>query len=113
MSRKSKPISQPVFLILLQLSMKSGHGYSLMKDIRALSGGRVKLSSGTMYAALRRLRENKWVVLCPQPGQSRHKRSHVLTPRGREALRSEIDRMRVLTQIAEARLGSDNSRIHG
>ena len=54
-----RPISEPVFLILVSLADKPRHGYALMKDIEALSEGRVRLSTGTLYGAIRRLLEEK------------------------------------------------------
>ena len=57
----SKPLTEPVLLILLSLADKPRHGYSLMKDIEALSNGRVRLSTGTLYGALRRLLEDSWI----------------------------------------------------
>jgi uncharacterized membrane protein YbaN (DUF454 family) len=45
----SRPVSEPVLLSLTSLADKRRHGYALMKDIEALSGGRVRLSTGTLY----------------------------------------------------------------
>ena len=57
----NKPLTEPVLLILLSLAEKPRHGYSLMKDIESLSNGRVRLSTGTLYGALRRLLEDLWI----------------------------------------------------
>ncbi len=55
MSPKSMtPLSEPVFLILTSLAEGPQHGYAIIKDIEALSGGRVVSSTGTLYGALRR-----------------------------------------------------------
>ena len=45
-------------LILISLADQPRHGYALLKDVEALSGGRVRLSTGTLYGALRRLLED-------------------------------------------------------
>jgi hypothetical protein len=50
----TKPLTEPGLLILLSLADKPRHGYALMKDIEILSTGRVRLSTGTLYGALRR-----------------------------------------------------------
>jgi len=47
----SKPLTEPVLLILLSLADKPRHGYNLMKDIESLSNGRVQLSTGTLYGS--------------------------------------------------------------
>lgn len=40
--RESKPLTEPVLLILLSLADQPRHGYSLMNDIRSLSKGRAE-----------------------------------------------------------------------
>ena len=42
---ESKPLSEPVLLILTSLAHPR-HGYALLKDIETLSGGRVRMSTG-------------------------------------------------------------------
>ena len=48
-------LTEPVLLVLLSLAEQPRHGYSILKDVERMSGGRVKLSTGTLYGALRRL----------------------------------------------------------
>src|ERR1700758_1357275 len=101
-----KPLSEPVMLILLSLAVKPRHGYSLMKDFEALSGGRVRLSTGTLYGALRRLLEDLWIERFEQEDTSRDKQAYRLAAAGRRRLRSELERMKQVTQAAAARLGA-------
>lgn len=100
----SKPLTEPVLLILLSLADKPRHGYSLMKDIEALSNGRVRLSTGTLYGALRRLLEDSWIQRFEQDDTSREKQAYKLTPAGRKQLHAELERMKQLTRAATARL---------
>lgn len=97
-------MSEPVLLILTSLADKPRHGYALMKDIEALSEGRVRLSTGTLYGALRRLLEDAWIERFEQPDTSREKQAYRLTPAGRRQLQWELDRMKQLTRAAAARL---------
>jgi DNA-binding PadR family transcriptional regulator len=99
-----KPLSEPVLLILLSLAEKPRHGYALMRDIEALSGGRVRLGTGTLYGALRRLLEDAWIERFAQEDTSREKQAYKLTAAGRRQLQWELDRMRQLTRAASARL---------
>ena len=99
-----KPLSEPVLLILLSLAERPRHGYALMRDIETLSGGRVRLSTGTLYGALRRLLEDAWIVRFAQEDTSREKQAYKLTAAGRRQLQWELDRMRQLTRTAAARL---------
>jgi DNA-binding PadR family transcriptional regulator len=101
---EAKPLSEPVLLILLSLAAEPRHGYALMRDIETLSGGRVRLSTGTLYGALRRLLEDAWIERFAQEDTSREKQAYMLTAVGRRQLQWELDRMRQLTRAASARL---------
>jgi DNA-binding PadR family transcriptional regulator len=101
---ETKPLTESVLLILLSLANKPRHGYALMKDIGTLSGGRVRMSTGTLYGALRRLLEDEWIERFEQPDTSREKQAYRLTAAGRRQLDLEVERMRQLTRAATARL---------
>ncbi len=101
---ESKPLSEPVMLILASLAGRPRHGYALMKDIETLSGGRVRVSTGTLYGALRRLLEDQWIERFAQDDTSREKQAYRLTADGRRTLEAEVDRMKQLTRAAAARL---------
>ena len=97
-------LTEPVLLILMSLAESPRHGYALLKDIEVMSSGRVRLSTGTLYGALHRLLENDWIERFESTDTSRDKRSYQLTARGRRILGLEVDRMKQLTRIANARL---------
>jgi DNA-binding PadR family transcriptional regulator len=97
-------MTEPVLLILLSLAESPRHGYALLKDIDAMSFGRVRLSTGTLYGALHRLLENDWIEPFEGADTSRDKRSYRLTAQGRRVLGLEFDRLKQLTRIAAARL---------
>src|SRR6266404_1801291 len=100
----TKPLTEPVLLILMSLADKPSYGYALLKDIEFLSNGRVRMSTGTLYGALRRLLEDRWIQRFEQEDTSREKQAYRLTPAGRRQLRVELDRMRQLTRAATTRL---------
>jgi len=54
-------VTEPVLWMLLSLSDQPRHGYALIKDIESASDGRVRLSTGTLYGAIRRLLEDSWI----------------------------------------------------
>ena len=99
-----KSLTEPVFLILMSLADQPRHGYALIKDIESLSNGRVRLSTGTLFGAIRRLLENGWIVRSKQLDRSRGKQDYKLTGEGLGQLKSELNRMRQLTRAATARL---------
>jgi DNA-binding PadR family transcriptional regulator len=101
---RAKPLTEPVLLILLSLTSKPQHGYALMKDIEQLSGGRVVVTTGTLYGALRRLLQDGWIERFEQEDTSREKQAYRVTPAGRKQLQMELDRMKQMTRIAAARL---------
>ncbi|MFC5864548.1 PadR family transcriptional regulator [Acidicapsa dinghuensis] len=100
----TKPLSEPVVLILASLSEEPRHGYALLMDIEKLSEGRIRLSTGTLYGAIRRLLGDGWIERFEQEDTSRDKQAYTLTKIGRKALESEIMRLRHLVQLTTARL---------
>lgn len=102
--RQVAPLSEPVLLILAALAGGPSHGYALVKDIEQLSQGRVRLGTGTLYGALRRLLEDGWIERYDQPDTSREKQAYRLTADGRDRLEGELERMRQVTRMAAARL---------
>ena len=97
-------LTEPVLFILLSLADKPRHGYALIHDIDTLSEGRVRLSTGTLYGALRRLLEDRWIERFAQQDTSRDKQAYRLTRAGRAQLRAELDRMKQVTRAVSARL---------
>lgn len=99
-----KPLSEPVLLILTSLAAHPRHGYALIKDIELLSNGRVRMSTGTLFGALRRLLEEGWIERFEQDDTSRQKQAYRLTGLGRRQLEQELQRMKELTRAGFARL---------
>ena len=97
-----RPLTEPVFLILASLADKPRHGYALMKNIEEISEGRVRLSTGTLYGAIRRLLEDGWIERFAQKDTSRDKQAYRLTTAGRGRLKAEVTRMKQLTRAAAA-----------
>ena len=108
-TRRAKPLTEPVLLILVSLASKPQHGYALMKDIGELSQGRVEVTTGTLYGALRRLLEDGWIERFDQADTSREKQAYRLTTIGRSHLEMELDRMKQVTRMAAARLRAERA----
>lgn len=94
------PLSEPVLLILLSLAERPRHGYSILKNVEELSDQRVRLSTGTLYGAIRRLLDGGWIERFKDDDNSRGRQAYRLTPRGRQILRQEVSRMKQLTRVA-------------
>jgi DNA-binding PadR family transcriptional regulator len=98
------PLTEPVLLILLSLAGQPRHGYAILKDVEQMSGGRVMLSTGTLYGALRRLLDEEWIERLKEQDSSRGRQAYRLTARGRRNLQLEVGRMKHLTHVANLRI---------
>ncbi len=99
-----KPLTEAVLLILASLASGAQHGYLLLRSIETLSDGRVRLSTGTLYGALRRLLDAGWIAMVNQHDQSRDKQAYRLTAEGRRRLTAEHARLTHLVRLAGAQL---------
>ena len=92
-------LTEAVYYILLSL-LSPRHGYGIMQMAEQLSHGRVRLAAGTLYGALTALCEKGWIRLLPSEEDSR-KKEYILTPKGREVLEVELERLRELVANGE------------
>ena len=97
-------MSEPVLLILLSLADQPRHGYAILRDTENISGGRVRLSTGTLYGALRRLLDDGWIERFKEGDSSRGKQVYRLRPLGQRNLQGEVNRMKHLTRVASTRV---------
>ena len=98
------PLTEPVLLILLSLAGQPQHGYSILKDVEQMSGGRVVLSTGTLYGALRRLLDEDWIERLEEKETPRGRQTYRLTSSGRKNLQLEVSRLKHITRLASLRV---------
>ncbi len=91
--------SEPAFNILVALADGPKHGYAMTLDIEAMTGTRP--GPGTLYGAIARLEQRKWIE--PLPAEER-RRPYRLTQAGQRVLRARLDALRQVTKIAQSRL---------
>jgi DNA-binding PadR family transcriptional regulator len=103
------PLTEPVLLILLSLAGQPRHGYSILKDVEQMSDGRVVLSTGTLYGALRRLLDDDWIEHFKEQDSSRGRQAYRLTARGRKNLQAEASRLKQLARLASLRVAVKES----
>lgn len=106
---ESLPLTEPVLLILLSLAGQAQHGYSILKDVERMSDGRVVMSTGTLYGALRRLLDDRWIERIEERESPRGRQAYRLTPHGRKNLQAEVNRMKHLTRLAGGRVAIKES----
>ena len=98
-------VQEPTFFILTALAERPLHGYGVMQFVDELSGGRLRLRAGTLYAALDRLTEDGLVAVDREEAvEGRLRRYYRLTDHGVAQLTGEVDRMRSAASVAAARL---------
>ena len=94
------PLSPHQFHILLALTDGERHGYAVIQDIAARTGGQMRLGTGTLYTAIGRLVE---LALIADTGrEDERRRFYKLLPLGRAVLKAETARLETLVRYAHA-----------
>ena len=98
------PLPTAVFHILIALADQDRHGYSIMQDVDARTGGAVQLSAGTLYSSIRRMLEQGLIQELsesPDPSSTDERRRYYRLARfGRRVAAAEVARLTSLLQQA-------------
>jgi DNA-binding PadR family transcriptional regulator len=95
------PLTHVVYHILLSLSPEARHGYGIIKDVSERTGGRLELEAGSLYAAIRRLRNDDLIEEQAGPeGSDSRRRYYALAPLGRAVLQAESERLAEMVELA-------------
>ncbi len=108
--QENLPLTETTFLILLSLASGPRHGYAILKDVQNLSAGRVVLSTGTLYGALKRLVEGSWIERFEGSQfdvNGRERKEYRLTGRGRRIFDAERARLESLVSAARLRVSGE------
>lgn len=101
------PLPPATFHILMALATSDLHGYAILQDVAERSGGKVRLSAGTLYRTVHRLLEQGLIVELrerPAPEDDDERRRYYrLTPLGRAVAIAETERLSSLVAMARAR----------
>jgi DNA-binding PadR family transcriptional regulator len=99
-----RSITEPTYFVLAALLDGPLHGYGIIKRAADLSGGRVRLTAGTLYGALDRLAGQGLVEAGGEERvDGRLRRYYRLTDVGLDALRQEAARMRQAASVVTHR----------
>lgn len=101
------PLSPPVFHILLALADRERHGYAIIKEIERRTEGAVVPSTGTLYAAVKRLLSSRLIERAegradPELDDAR-RLYYRLTPIGKRVVRAETERLAALVDMSRAK----------
>ena len=101
------PLTPAMFHVLLALAGDDLHGYAILKEVELRTGGKVRLSTGTLYGVIKRLLNDGLIVeLRSRPSESNddeRRRYYRLTPQGRQVATAEAERMDEILSIARSR----------
>jgi DNA-binding PadR family transcriptional regulator len=100
------PLTAVAFEILMTLSDGDTHGYHIMQDVEARTGGAIVLHPGTLYRALARLLDEGLIEEIgdrPVAKGDERRRSYRLTKFGRGVLTAEAARLAQQVRHARAR----------
>ncbi len=98
------PLTPADFHILLALSDGEKHGYGIMLEVQATTGGKLLLGPGTLYGTIQRLLKAGLIVESAEredPGiNAERRRYYRITPHGSATAKAEAERLRTLVQAA-------------
>jgi DNA-binding PadR family transcriptional regulator len=100
------PLPTAVFHVLVALADRDRHGYSIMQDVDTRTEGKVRLSAGTLYSAIRRMLEQGLIEELndsPDPDSADERRRYYrITRFGRDVAIAEAKRFSELLDQARA-----------
>ena len=102
------PLTEATFFILLSLVDGRKHGYAILKDVRVLSQGRVRLSTGTLYGAITRLLDQGLIERVNEEDPDlvgRPRKFYELSFTGQQILQAESVRLSSMLVSLQQRLG--------
>src|SRR6266481_4604922 len=100
------PVPPAAFHILMSLADEDRHGYGIIQDVAARTGGELKLSAGTLYRSIQRMLEQGLLVEIqerPTPElDDERRRYYRITPFGTAVARAEARRLMQLVKLARS-----------
>ena len=100
------PLPPATFHILVALADEDRHGYAIMQDVTARTGGALKLSAGTLYRSIQRMLEQGLIAeISARPApelDDERRRYYRITPFGRAVAKAEARRLAQMLKLARA-----------
>lgn len=92
-------MTDPSLLILSSLASGDKHGYAMTEDIQRFAG--VRLGPGTLYGAITRLEQRKWIE--PVESEDR-RRPYRITAAGKRSLQEQLAQLNQVVRTGLRRL---------
>jgi DNA-binding PadR family transcriptional regulator len=100
------PLPPVTFHILIALADRERHGYAIIQEVAARTGGAVKLGAGTLYRSIQRMLEQGLLAESderPAPElDDERRRYYGITRFGTAVARAEAARLAQLVKLARA-----------
>ena len=101
------PLTPAVLHILLALADEERHGYGIMKEVEARTGGEVRLGPGTLYGSIKRMLADGLIEESderPDPEMDDQRRRYYrITEFGRRVAGAEAQRLEGLVSTARGK----------
>jgi DNA-binding PadR family transcriptional regulator len=98
------PLTPAVFHILLALADGEKHGYAIMQEVEAQTGGTMRMGPGTLYGSIQRMLKDDLIAEAQKQAEPAHgeerRRYYRLTGFGQRVLQAETRRLEQLLHIA-------------
>src|SRR5690606_3506747 len=95
-TKKYIPMTETAYYILLSLT-EPRHGYGIVKHVEEISGGRLRLGSGTVYGTLTKMQKDGVITVF---ADEERKTLYEITDLGKQLILAEIGRLKELHQNA-------------
>jgi DNA-binding PadR family transcriptional regulator len=99
------PLTPAMFHVLVALADGETHGYAILKEVEQLTGGAVRLSTGTLYGIIKRLLNDGLIRERSRGSRDTpRRRCYELTAFGRDVARAEAARLEETLTIARRKI---------
>lgn len=102
--KEELPLTAPLFHVLVSLADGHKHGYGIIKEVTARTGGKVILSTGTLYGILKRLLAGGLIAEATRrlaiAADDERRRYYRLTDFGRRVAVAEAERLAEMVEGA-------------
>ena len=100
------PLPAATLHILLAVADADRHGYAIIQEVAARTGGEVTLSAGTLYRSIQRMVELDLIEETDtRPAadlDDERRRYYRITSFGRNVARAEVERLQALVKLARS-----------
>lgn len=94
-------LTEPMFYVLMSFLRRDMCGIDITEFVEQKTHGRVRLGPGTLYTLLGKFLDGGLIEATEVDGR---KRTYRITPKGREAYREELERLRACVRDGEEEL---------